>query len=1487
MRKTFKWMGRVLLGVVGLVVVAITVAFVILHTDWGRDRIRRQVEASLQNTFTGGATIGRLEGSPFTDLILREVVINGPDLKPAITIASLRIHLALAPLLSHDVKLGKVIAEDVDVLIKREANGELMFKHLTKPGPSSAWNVNLAQVELHRGHVMFDTGKEPIDLDGIQLDARGDLPHGGPISFSSVLQGRWRQKAVPVTATAALRIDDERVAIHAAVVQVGDVSVAVAGGQIPKGDARAFSGSVALIAPAEQVAALVPGIQLPADLALAIEARPEGSVTQLAIAGTVGGAPIRGFARADLVATSGSGFVFGDGLDLARLSKDRVTGIGGAFAAFEIVAGSQDALPTAHAMITTWGEVDDMPHADAVIALDTDGDRIRVVVGATGVTGFRAAVGAELHRHGRSLTLDRSVALVSTRDAALATGGKALVHGVLSANLTASGALMPQPDLAIAGHVDGGHLRLNDASVASLHFRMDANHLPSHPIGSARVEVVDLVRQDVEISKLTLAAGNRPDGKVQVSLRSNPKRAPTRVDLDALVTPGDTIAVDLQRHIVRAAGGDLWTGTTGHLVIAKDKIELTDLRSSSADGKLALEGSYVRAGAHAGDLDAKASGGLELSNVSTSYRGRIDANVEVQRRAGKLSGVIVGKARNLSSDESLVTLDVDGKIDARAGHLVANVNASSARVGSAVIALDVAAPQDITKVAQWRGLGREAIRTADLKLEGIDIAAVADLADIDQQTMRGKIDGEIKITKTTLGGLIQARGIHTAQMKDAGAIDAEIQIAQNPKDDDEIMTTINTAFEGIGRIQAEARFYTPEHLFDPVAWKAQGIDAFHGGSVRTDRIPFEPGTLERFGIATNLRGNVAFQANLARGLRGSTVTLDAHDLRGGPLAEPIAVHFDAEIDATSTHGMMFVRTNDNKVTLLHLRLNTPITLAELRANPKALGDAALRGSILIPQVPATALLHTLGTEQVSGGTIDGSIELGGTIGRPTATAALVARDVTVPPGLRGRSVQVMKELKIDASWDGGGGKVAIKGIESAGGTLNIAGDARLDALKDATIRFQASRLDLAPLVAFMPGPAGGLGGQLDADLTARGIDPRTADIAGTLAVRDGRLPIAPQVGTLFHGDLKVEIENHTIALKLKGNLGKGDVELTANAPLDGVSPKGGKATLKLTKVKLIGTTEPVITAMITADLARVDEQWKANIEVTKAVVTVPDEKGTKLAPAGAPNDLVYGGQARTTATPTQVAENGQDPHRTMQEDNPAAIAEVVIKDAYVESKELRGLVNGKLEIELGSELTINGDLGLNRGDLDLFDRRYQIERAIVHFDGATDPLLDVRITYDFPDVETVTEIHGRMSNPQLQMMSNPGIYSQAELLGFLLGGEPGGDPRNAPSASDKVTGAGASIVANQIGKYFKKSLPVNIDVMRYEASSATSSSAVTVGSWISRTLFVAYRQHLAARPDENSGEADVEYWLRRRLVLEGVIGDRGKEGIDLLWRRRW
>ena len=73
--------------------------------------MRKQIETRLNDTFVGGATLGGVHGNPLTELVLDDLVINGPDKQPAITIKKLRVKLPLMPLISHQLRVDEVIAE--------------------------------------------------------------------------------------------------------------------------------------------------------------------------------------------------------------------------------------------------------------------------------------------------------------------------------------------------------------------------------------------------------------------------------------------------------------------------------------------------------------------------------------------------------------------------------------------------------------------------------------------------------------------------------------------------------------------------------------------------------------------------------------------------------------------------------------------------------------------------------------------------------------------------------------------------------------------------------------------------------------------------------------------------------------------------------------------------------------------------------------------------------------------------------------------------------------------------------------------------------------------------------------------------------------------------------------------------------------------------------------------------------------------------------
>ena len=86
MKRVWRWFKRVMIGLVAIIVVTVAFALIAIHTDWGRNIVRGQVEGILAETFPGGATIGRIDGSPFGTLVITDVVLNGADGKPLVAV---------------------------------------------------------------------------------------------------------------------------------------------------------------------------------------------------------------------------------------------------------------------------------------------------------------------------------------------------------------------------------------------------------------------------------------------------------------------------------------------------------------------------------------------------------------------------------------------------------------------------------------------------------------------------------------------------------------------------------------------------------------------------------------------------------------------------------------------------------------------------------------------------------------------------------------------------------------------------------------------------------------------------------------------------------------------------------------------------------------------------------------------------------------------------------------------------------------------------------------------------------------------------------------------------------------------------------------------------------------------------------------------------------------------------------------------------------
>src|SRR4051812_22841875 len=115
MRRVWKWLKRIVLGAIALVMIAVILVVILLHTDWGREQVRKRVESVLRDQFPGGAHIGKLGGSVFGTLTVDQLELDGADGKPLIAAGHLEATVELLPLLWKTVRVDSIVATDVAV----------------------------------------------------------------------------------------------------------------------------------------------------------------------------------------------------------------------------------------------------------------------------------------------------------------------------------------------------------------------------------------------------------------------------------------------------------------------------------------------------------------------------------------------------------------------------------------------------------------------------------------------------------------------------------------------------------------------------------------------------------------------------------------------------------------------------------------------------------------------------------------------------------------------------------------------------------------------------------------------------------------------------------------------------------------------------------------------------------------------------------------------------------------------------------------------------------------------------------------------------------------------------------------------------------------------------------------------------------------------------------------------------------------------------
>ncbi|HTR49148.1 MAG TPA: translocation/assembly module TamB domain-containing protein [Kofleriaceae bacterium] len=1383
---------RVAAAMVGLAIITTAVMLVALHTDWGRDHLRRELETRLDGALGGPVHIGRLDGSVLGELIAHDVELDGPDQQPIMTIATVHVELALRPLLRHVARIDRLGADDVTVTVPA---GWRPPPRSETPS-TSRWDLDVRDLEVTGGHVIVTAATPDRTIELIDVEASGQVraPAGeAAASWQLAVRSTWR--GLPGLAG-------------------GPASVS-----------------------AEQSA--------------------DGPVIAWLTA-TIAGAQVHAGVIGDLHTPHVVGAVIAPAIDLDSATAGRFAGRVAAMAAVDITDGNA--------------------HVDARLA----GESARVTTTA------------DVAFTNTTATLTRAHVAIAADPAAL-SGDRVSTEIPVSAEIDAHGALAPSASLVLSGSVDARRPRAAELAATRVHADFDLHDVPGQPGGQLEITATDVRRGLDRFGDVVIRATPAGDRRSAITVHSRPPKPGWTIDAAADLVLGEDVRIELGTHRI-AGAGHTWAGRGGVVAISRDRVVARGLRTSGPSGSLAVDlASAQLAGPGAGDLELAGSAGgvdlasaAELAGIPVTWRGVIDARGAIRRHAGRWTADVTATGRRLVRDAGAPPIAASARVTLASSKLSVAAAANAVGLGRVAFAVEVVPPANLTDGAAWRRTTRAALRSVHGEVAGLDLAAVGRVAHVDLAP--GHVDGEIAVTKDDARGAVHVRGIEVTVRGRRASLDGDLALV--PGDHGAVVATIGATALDV-TVRGGGTFTPPERLFDPMAWRQLRATAVHDASLAIADTPIET-ALAALAISSPVTGRFAASIELADLASGPRLAVQLHGVRGGRIVHALDATLDGASDDQGITVDLTVR--DARHRLVASRARAPIDLSALAARgAAALRAAALTGCVTIDAteappdcravtpVPLGALLDVIGRDDVTG-TIDASITLGGTLGAPTASGRLSAHDVRAKPSVGGPA-PVMHELAVEGSSHGRTIDLVASASEGAGHTLRASARGELGPiagglLDQLELGIEARQFDIAPLVVLAPGPLAGAAGVIDGKLEQRGVDPERSGIHGKLRLVNARMPISPSVGTLQHAEANIAVEHDRVSVELDGRVGAGTVRVVGAASLSRADDTRADATITLHHVSLISAAQPVVDAKIQAGLHRVAGRWRAEVDVAGGSITIPTRRGADLHAVGAPRDLVFGDSSAPAPKPLP-----KSPPRARQ---PDLVAVVQFRSMHVTSNEFRGDISGSLNVSVGDRVSFDGSVNASKADVDVLGRRYVVEHAALHFDGTDDPMLDIALSYDFPDVTLYAKIGGRASKPTVALTSSSSSYTQDQLFGFFLGGAPGNTPTTG--VREAASGAAAGAASTMVSAVVDRLLPLKAGELqvRYEPATATSSAAVVVGLWLSRRVYVAGRSRSDPLPViENGEEGVLEWWLAGNWMLQSVFGNRSVGSSDLVWRHRW
>lgn len=1438
-----------------------------LHTDWGKSVARGKIVAGAREAIAGRVSIGALEGSLLGTPTLKSISLRDPNEQPVLDIETLSLDLSLWDLLLSDkVRISSLKVKGAHLSLALDEHGRLnLAQSLAAQGPQepSSAPIDVRDIRITQSSLSYeDTRVELSLIDIARLDSSegrtsiditkisGALPHCGGREFSVIgelliTESGLQSEGLHLVsgeseATVSFSMSNDLASLEMEL--AGTLDQALLECLAPEVAWRSHIVVQASAHRAQDDAEIAFNMSI-ADGAITIEggASPE-------LDGFHGKLAAQGFQPNALIDLGVSAVVKGE-LNLS-------------------VSASLDTHVQGHLSAVVDNRLLELDE----LRIDNVGT---VALVALKLKAFEAQALASVELdwaegYLRNGSLSAKVSSLETLP------GLGELGGSLETALRFEG---PMDSIHLNGAITGQRLRLAETQAARAVIEIDLSDLPSSLAGSARVDAAGVTQGRERIGPLRAELESNPDAtEFAFSLRAGRrKRLWTNLSATAKRGPSGVLILLKAAHLEH---GKLSARLRSNakkpaaVFIGDDDVVLKSIRLALAKGQVDIDGAIGRSieiairGVELGPLLKLAPG------LAPTVTGRIagTASISLSESGTSITTKLSAKQLRLDGSGEPLRAEIEGSLTPRD----VSASLSVGGVKSGVLKLK---GQGRVPRGRWNADALGSLGSGLLEFEEFDLQSVRSLHP-QLKSLQGRVSGELKLSAGVASVVGTLRFNALSHKFWPSKVNGNLEIDATNK---RVEIKNDLQDSRLGSLGLELRIEPPQPLHRLGRWQ------FSAGILRDTDLSFREIDLLALHKRMPQLASVMPSGSLSGRIRireeGTSVALQAAvaDLKftGRPKA---SARVNATIESgTSKVDWVFALNSNN-----HLRgeatadvglsiLEGPLTSSHLRQVGESMRFAAT--TQFVSNSPAL-LSQTAGIE--SDVAVSGDIRVKG-----SANGTYRAPEAELEVEIEGATVDgvPLQRVTLAGSHKGNHATVSLriqqaaKRYLSAGLEVDVAARSlkRASAVaKDIDLRlFRALDTKGRGMLSSLAGIANG---KLDVSGTWANPDPR-----GWFNLSNASIELGNSLVPITKASLEGKIKDKQVTLALKGRSGRGSIGIRGSASLRGQTIENMAAQVQAAELPImVGDFVYSADLSASAELEHLPGLWDIRTTINKALIRVPVEafggNARHLHSVDGMDDLVYLSEKKKSDGKKELAKD-------------ASLVRVKIraKDSIaVRSRELSARVGLDLVTTfVGSTPLIAGSARVVKGHLDLFERRYQIERATVSFHQRTpiNPSLDLKLRHDFEELSLGILATGELADPKIDFNADPSGYDQTTLLAIFLGQSPA-QHENEQGLRDNAIAALSTLAANKLQDALSPLLPIDIDVVRVEKTD-NDGELYTVGEWLSDRWFVAWRHRSLAEDLENNNEVESRYKLSKRWSLEGKYGDRDAGGVDMLWTKRW